>query len=520
MTTSRSLTTVALLLPLLGILIATVAAKTGQDAARYVQTVEIQKGRYYWQNELAQARLRNDPPEKIAELERIFAEHLARQPTSYTEPGRQFTNWDAYRYEEIVLSGYIYRHDQPGPEYDPFVKDPNTGERRIKNVVWYPLYPLLGIAVVQLTGLPAHHALTLVSSICIIATSLLLIKFTRNHFLQRLGHSEFSTENAESASLFTLALLLFAPCSIFLYANFTESLFTLLLLAFLYCLQQKWWWRAAAVAAFAAACRSQGVLFGPLLAVFYLIEPRREDDTEGGKISYIVPPVSLRAFVSSCFTRLPMAFGLGLVSSIGIVAYMLYLQITFHDALAFMHAQYGWNVGINRQTLATALNPAHALSDFFFYLLYFRPMDWPRFWEACCLFWPPAVLFFGRRWLTRELAMIGWILWALPYVSNSIAGNPPEATRWMSMGRFMAVLIPAQIILGAWLAGLKPAVKWKSAAAEPQAIAVPSVASVSSSSPNLVKDLQFSPRLWITLSLSLVAFTLFCYKFGTGEWIG
>ena len=68
-----------------------------------------------------------------------------------------------------------------------------------------------------------------------------------------------------------MALLLFGPCSIFLYANFTESLFVLLLAGFLYCMQERWWWRAALVAGIASACRSQGVLFGPILAATYLL---------------------------------------------------------------------------------------------------------------------------------------------------------------------------------------------------------------------------------------------------------
>lgn len=471
--TNFKLFTLALLLPLVGILIATAAAKAGQDSVRAARQTEIDKGRYYWENELAQARLRNQPAAKLAELEKIAAQHRANRLTSYVMPGRHFTQWDGYRYEEIMTDGYLYHQPNDPPEIrdNPIIPDPVTGERRAKNVVWYPLYPLLGTLASAVTTLPPHHALTLVSSLSIILASLIFVAFCRSHLRLQGTSPGRGIGDPEMASLLALGCLLMGPCSVFLYANFTESLFVLLLVAFLFCLQRRWWWRAAIVAALASSSRSQGVLFGPILALVFL----------------------LRATNYRVLARLAWAVVLGFISGLGVLAYMIYLQRTFGDALAFMHAQTGWNVGINGGTLREALNPIHAFSHWLYFLVFKEPMDWPRFWEACCLFWPPIILFFGRRRLSLELAIVGGVFWALPYVSNSLSGNPPGDTRWMSMGRFMAVLIPAQIIAGAWLAGGEE---------------------------NGAADRGSMPRRWMGVPLWLAAFAIFAYKYGAGEWVG
>jgi hypothetical protein len=228
----------------------------------------------------------------------------------------------------------------------------------------------------------------------------------------------------DAAALFAVVLLLFGPCSIFLYANFTESLFLLLLAAFLLCLQSRWWWRAALIAGIAASCRSQGVLFGPILALTYL----------------------LRSPVRGLPRKLAVAAALGALASTGLVAYMVFLQARFGDPLAFMHAQAHWNVGLGGKQLLYAANPLNALT-----VIWHRatggPVDWPRLWEALCVVWPPVLLIAGRKRLSFELALLGWILWALPYVSNSLSGFEGITGQWMSMGRFMAVLVPGYLIV-------------------------------------------------------------------------
>jgi hypothetical protein len=266
----------------------------------------------------------------------------------------------------------------------------------------------------------------------------------------------------DSAALWAVAALIYGPCSIFLYANYTESLFVLLLVTFLYCLQSRWWWRAAAIAAVASACRSQGVLFGPILATAFL----------------------LRSDVRNPFAKVGLAAAFGVVGSIGLACYMAYLDSAFENPFAFIEAQRYWNVGLSRNTLYHALNPVNAMTNFVNHAIYISPMDWPRTWEAFCVVWPPLMLLIlGGRFLSFELEMAGWLMWVLPYLSNALAGSGEITSPWMSMGRFMAVLIPAHIIIGAVLVRFR----W---------LGVPFLAA------------------WAA------AFGVFAVRFGAGEWVG
>lgn len=448
-------------------MIAWAAATTGQDARRTNEQLTRDLAIAQAQQALAQAHLANAPPETIAALEQKLADAQTMPLLSYSQYGRQFTNWDGYRYEEIAEKGYLYHQPTDPPEVrdDSGMILPGWPERRLKNVSWYPLYPVMGWCVARLTGLSVNHSLTAISWISCALAALVTFALTRRRFL---AQDPLDAARADAVAFWTLALLLAGPCAIFLYANFTESLFLLLLAAFLYCLDRRWWWRAALVAAAASACRSQGVLFGPILALCFLL--RRP----------IHPPLK----------SLAIAFVLGAISGIGIGCYMLYLQIHFHDPLAFMHAQKYWTVGLGPKQLATALNPFNALHHIATYATGAQPgithgtIDWPRLWEALCLLWPPIFLILGRRRLSLEFTLIAWILWALPYISNSHAGSSEEnPSHWMSMGRFMAVLIPAYFIVAQTFAR--------------------------------------RPRLALTFLIAWsAAFALFAYKYGTGAWIG
>jgi hypothetical protein len=455
---------------ILGMLTAWAAATTGQDTRRRYDELKLTYDRYYWQWEVDEAKLAGKPAAEIAEKQKILDRYLAAGIPSYAKWGRQFTSWDGYRYEEIAEQGYLYH--QPGAsneEKENSVMETGGPERRAKNVVWYPLYPMLAKVVMWGTGLKAVLALTVVSWTCCLLGAMVTFAYVRRHYNaygERLrlgqGAGTFGGTAADSAAVWAVAALLFGPCSVFLYANFTESLFVLLLALFLYCLQAKWWWRATLVAAVASACRSQGVLFGPILGLVFLLR--------GAPL-----PMRIRLI------RLPV---MGVFSEVGLACYVVFLWRAFGDPLAFMHAQRYWNVGIGWEQIAYAANPTHAMAYLLNLMLYKGAIDWPRLWEALCLIWPPVVLLiWGWRYLSVELLLVGWVLWGLPYVSNSMAGNPKFDTQWMSMGRFMAVSLPLYVIFGAML----------------------------------------EKRRWVGLLFLVIwvaAFGVFAYKYGSGAWIG
>jgi len=335
---------VRLLLPvciaIVALLTAWAAATSGQDARRARDNLQLTFDRYYWAWELDEAKLAHRPDAEIAKIERILAAKRAAGVISYARFGRQFTQWDGYRYEEIVDQGYIYHQPfESEKEKDNSLIDAGGPEKRTKNVVWYPLYPLLASGIMYYVPISSTNALTLVSWMCVLLASVVLFLFSRRYFFHRLSELDLASPRTnflssyDTAALWTTVLLLAGPCSIFLYANFTESLFVLLLALFLYCIQARWWWRAALVAAFASASRSQGVLFGPLLALSYLL---RGD--------------------GNLLKRLAGSAAMGLISAAGLACYILFLRSEFDDPLAFMHAQKYWNVGISLDRILFAAN--------------------------------------------------------------------------------------------------------------------------------------------------------------------
>src|SRR5665213_3532772 len=79
------------LLAVLGILIASAAAISGQDLRREVETMHIERDISLAQKDLLQAELRHDSPDTIDKLSQIVAAQQARHLSSYSQYGRQFT---------------------------------------------------------------------------------------------------------------------------------------------------------------------------------------------------------------------------------------------------------------------------------------------------------------------------------------------------------------------------------------------------------------------------------------------
>ena len=484
----RSMLAASVVMVVVGILIALAASISGQNERREGDVQRKWKDLFYWQSEVSQAKLAvqaaatsPDPAATqaaataLATAEKNVGEIEHRGIISYARPGRQFTQWDGYRYEEIIDGGYVYHlpSDPPEVKEDSHMRWNNEPEKRTKNVVWYPLYPAVAWLVMKASALTAWpltstSALTAVSWVCALAGAAITFLMVRRHFFTRAaalgaGAGELQGRSPwDDAALWTVAFVFFGPCGIFYYANFTESLFILLFAGFLYCIQSRWWWRAALIAAVASSCRSQGVMFGPILAMSYLVRARDEHIAK----------------------RITVAGALGCVSAVGLLCYVAYLQVKFGDPLAFMHAQKHWNVGMDMKRLLYAANPTHVWEHLTTYAWRTGTTGWPRLWEGICLVWPPILLLaFGWRYLSLEMNVVGWILWGLPFVSNSMAGYPPFDSQWMSMGRFMAAALPLQVIMG----GLAGRFRW------------------------------LGP---VMLVASVAVFAYFSYKYGAGAWIG
>ena len=175
---------------ILGMLIAWAAVTTGQDARRQRDELQLTFDRYYWMWELDQAKLAGKPAAEIASIQKIVDQKMAARVISYTRYGRQFTSWDGYRYEEIVDQGYAYHQpfqaeaDRKNPQ--PML-DVGGPELRSKNVVWYPLYPLLASGLMTYYPLSSTLALTVVSWMCCLLGSSVMFLYARRYYLRGPG---------------------------------------------------------------------------------------------------------------------------------------------------------------------------------------------------------------------------------------------------------------------------------------------------------------------------------------------
>lgn len=190
--------------------------------------------------------------------------------------------FDAGWYQQIALYGY-------------------TSER----AVFFPLYPLL----VRIASWVVPNIVWAASLVSLVAT------LFAAWFLCAWIEAEFHDQNR---AVETAWWLLFFPTGFFLFAPYSESLFIALLSFIL--------WKMGKGSTFtvtiAAILLSLTRLLGVVVAVLFVGDWWRRRHEHGA--------------LTQCVTRC-----IGAIS--GLVAYMLYLDVHFGDALAFIHSQSQWN---------------------------------------------------------------------------------------------------------------------------------------------------------------------------------
>jgi hypothetical protein len=265
------------------------------------------------------------------------------------------------------------------------------------SAAFFPLYPLL-VRVVG--GFSASPGVLLVSayavSLASFAGALAL--------LHRLAELELGRGMGTS----TVLLAAFFPASFFFGAPYSESLFLLLSVGAFYAARTERWAWAGCLAAAASATRSAGVLLLVPLAIFYLRAGRRDRS----------------------------ALWLALAPA-GIGAYTAYLALAQDDGFAYLHLQEAW----------------------------FRHFAGPfgGVWNGAVAAFEGGPYGLANALLLATLvlaavAVVG-VLRRLPapygvYVVLALAlplSFPVEPEPLMSLPRFLAVLFPLFMWLGAWL---------------------------------------------------------------------
>lgn len=203
-----------------------------------------------------------------------------------SDPLRFLSNWDGPNY--IYLSHYGYP------------------TKRLTN--FFPLYPI----TIHLVNYVIPSAL--ISALLI---SWLSFSVAVYFFLKIIKHL-FDINNLTSM-IEAVSLFVFFPTAVFYLATYTESLFSALALGSIYFSLKRRYWLAMLMAMFLSATHITAVF---VLALITLIA--------------IEQKAGLKKIIS-----------LLVGGSLGLIGYMIFLQLKFHSALAFFHAQkkHGWLKG-------------------------------------------------------------------------------------------------------------------------------------------------------------------------------
>lgn len=152
--------------------------------------------------------------------------------------------WDSYWYWSIATRGYEWKRD-----------------RKMHDVAFFPLTPLLMAAVSRATGLHPFLAGEIVSLASILAAAGLLARLARDE--------GFSATAA-------LRALLFFPTAFYFVAAYSEALFLLTTVAFFLALGRRRFAVAALAGTLAALTRPSGILLVVPVAIEMLRAPRRD----------------------------------------------------------------------------------------------------------------------------------------------------------------------------------------------------------------------------------------------------
>jgi Gpi18-like mannosyltransferase len=193
-----------------------------------------------------------------------------------------FSRWDSRIYETIITKGYRFHDDGKG-----------------YNVAFFPLYPLLIQAVMQL-GLSFEVAGTLINNLAFLGALVVLYLWADEHHGRRVAR-------------WATAAMAWCPFSLFGTVIYTEGLFLLCSTSALRAFDRKQYGWAAVWGALTTAIRPPGIALVPT----FLMTAWRE---RRGAIAYLT----------------------ALITSIGLLLYMAFCGLRFGQPLAFVLTQRGW----------------------------------------------------------------------------------------------------------------------------------------------------------------------------------
>ena len=344
--------------------------------------------------------------------------------------------WDAAWY--LVIAHFGYRLDL----------GPYTSSR----TAFFPLYPL-GLTAIAHLGVPPIAAGVLLS-----VGSLALALYG----IHRLTTLELSGRHGAEAARLAVLATAFAPMAFFFSAVYSESLYLALSVGVFLCARRGRWTWVGVLGALATATDSTGVLLVLPAAMLYLYGPRedRRADRQPARRSQTVG-ASLHAVwprIAPCYRLRRDFLWLGMMPA-GLGLYVAYLALNGGSALMPFRAQSVWGrhfagpyVGV-WDGLKAAVAGARQLVSLQRAHVYFPAAGGSPTIVAghnlmLLAFLLAAVPMIVGVWRMLPRAYFVYVIAALALpLSYPVASQP-----LMSLPRFLVVLFPLSIWLGAWLA--------------------------------------------------------------------
>ncbi|MEO0561667.1 MAG: mannosyltransferase family protein [Chloroflexota bacterium] len=307
-----------------------------------------------------------------------------------------WARWDSGFYLSIAERGYFFQLGQQS------------------SVAFFPMYPLLMAALTPITG-SALAAGVLVSNLALFGALV---------FLYLLTDLEFEDRATATRAVFYMAAF---PTAFFFSAVYTESTFALLAIATMYFARRRLWAWAALFGVLVASTRIVGVVMWGVVGLEWL-------KVHGWTLSTIHKGSSWRGFWQGL--RMDWhSLAIIYLIPLGLISYMLYLNNTFGDPIAFSTTQSAWGremVGpfvIIYRDLVNLWGADVWRGDIFYHIV----VDLAAF---------ALVLFAGvRMWrrLGESYALYSLISVLIPISSGS-----------QSMTRYALVVFPLFMLLGWW----------------------------------------------------------------------
>jgi hypothetical protein len=340
--------------------------------------------------------------------------------------------WDSDWYLVIARSGY-----QPG-----------LGAASARRDAFFPLYPL-GVRAISWLGTPPVLAGVLLS-VGALALALYGIHRLATLELARGAGRSLKRASSEDAARLAVSAMAFAPMAFFLSAVYSESLYLAFSVGVFWSARRGRWGLAGVLCALAGATRSTGlVLIAPAL-IIYLYGPREDRRPDRGEERRwrVVPRYRARREL----------LWLGLAPA-GALAFALYMGLAGGSALAPLHAEQAWDRHLTAPLagvwdgLRAAFDGARQLLSFQHRHVYFAAAEGSPSVNA-----GHNLLDFA--FLAAAVPATVGVLRRLPlaygvYVLAAVAlplSEPVKSEPLMSLPRYLVVLFPFGIWLGAWLA--------------------------------------------------------------------